>query len=130
MQSRSSGLIRGEDVMISNTSRVRLDIDQTRCESQRGTATLTSVLILALLALFTAATLSRVSNEATVMGNDYTTTKSFYAAQASLEQMSRNFQKIFDRQLRPTASDLKRVKDTKPTIDGFTFTQDITANGV
>lgn len=117
--------------MISNTLQsFQSANERTSRDSQRGTATLTSVLILALLALFTAATLSRVSNEATVMGNDYTSTKSFYAAQASLEQMSRNFQKIFDRQLRPTASDLKRVKDTKPTIDGFTFTQDITANGV
>ncbi|HEV8485038.1 MAG TPA: hypothetical protein VGV87_15960 [Blastocatellia bacterium] len=92
---------------------------------QRGTATLTAVLILGLLAVFTAATLSRVTTEALVMGNDYSNTQAFYAAQASLELMSRNFNKIFDVQLRPSAADLDRIKTTTPTITAFRFVQDI-----
>src|SRR4030095_10685634 len=79
---------------------------------ERGTATLTAVLILGLLAVFTAATLARVTTEALVMGNDYSTTQSFYAAQASLELMSRNFNKIFDVQLRPSQADLDRIRAT------------------
>ena len=60
---------------------------------ERGTASLTAVLILALLSLFTAATLHKVTTESVMMGNDYANTKAFYAAQASLELMSRNFNK-------------------------------------
>jgi hypothetical protein len=96
---------------------------------QRGTATLTAVMILALLAVFTAATLSRVTTEALVMGNDYSHTKAFYAAQAGLELMSRDFNKIFDVQLRPSTADLDRIRAAHPEIDGFTFTQDINQGG-
>src|SRR6185503_10025256 len=92
---------------------------------QRGSATLTAVLILGLLAVFTASTLSRVTTESLVMGNDYSNTQAFYAAQASLELMSRNFNKIFDVQLRPSNADLDRIRTTTPTIDAFRFAQDI-----
>jgi len=97
--------------------------------SQRGTATLTAVMIMGLLALFAAASLSRVTTEALVMGNDYAHTKSFFAAQASLELMSRNFERVFDVQLRPTSSDIARIRGDKPTIDGFDFDQDIVQDG-
>src|ERR1044071_2164590 len=93
---------------------------------ERGSAALTAILILALLAVFTAATMERVTTEATVMGNDYANTKAFYAAQASLELMSRNFNKVFDTQLRPSSADLTRIMNTKPDIDGFDFVQTIT----
>lgn len=96
---------------------------------QSGTASLTAVLILALLSLFTAASLSRVTTEAVVMGNDYSNTKAFYAAQASLELMSRNFNRVFDSQLRPTAADLTRIQNTKPNIESFDFVQEITQSG-
>jgi hypothetical protein len=96
---------------------------------ERGTASLNAVLVLALLALFTAAALSKVTTEAVVMGNDYSNTKAFYAAQASLELMSRNFNKVFDTQLRPSPADLARIQNTKPNIDGFDFIQTITQSG-
>ena len=96
---------------------------------ERGSAALTAILILALLALFTAATMARVTTEATVMGNDYANTKAFYAAQASLELMSRNFNNVFDTELRPSPADLTRIQNTKPVIDNFNFVQTITTNG-
>jgi hypothetical protein len=86
-------------------------------------------MILGLLAIFTAATLSRVTTESLVMGNDYSHTQSFYAAQASLELMSRNFNKIFDVQLRPTPADISRIEGDAPTIDGFNFNQSIRTLG-
>lgn len=92
---------------------------------ERGTASLNAVLILALLALFTAASLAKVTTEAVVMGNDYSNTKAFYASQASLELMSRNFNKIFDTQLRPSAADLANIENSKPNIEGFDFVQTI-----
>src|SRR5436190_4486177 len=88
---------------------------------ERGTAALTAVLILALLSLFTAAALSKVTTESVMMGNDYANTKAFYAAQASLELMSRNFNKIFDSRLTPSSTDIANVQNTKSNIDGFNF---------
>lgn len=114
------------------TNRLRKSISQLLIPtggSQSGTASLTAVLILALLSLFTAASLSRVTTEAVVMGNDYSNTKAFYAAQASLELMSRNFNRVFDSQLRPSPADLTRIRNTKPNIDSFEFIQDITQSG-
>ena len=51
-------------------------------EEQRGTATLTAVLILALLGVFTAAAMSRVTVGQAIMNNDLGNSKSFYAAQS------------------------------------------------
>jgi hypothetical protein len=93
--------------------------------ADRGTATLTAVMILALLAIFTAASLSRVTTEAIVMGNDYSNTQSFYAAQASLELMSRNFNDVFNVRLSPNATDLAFIRNNKPDISDFTFDQAI-----
>jgi hypothetical protein len=86
-------------------------------------------MILALLAVFTAATLSRVTTEALVMGNDYSHSQAFYAAQASLELMSRNFNKVFDVQLRPSDADLERIETATPDIAGFKFNQRIQTAG-
>jgi hypothetical protein len=92
---------------------------------ERGSATLTAVLILGLMAVFCAAVLSRVTSEALVMGNDYSHTQAFYASQASLEMMSRNFNNIFNVQITPTPADITNIKNNKPSISGFTFVQDI-----
>jgi hypothetical protein len=108
---------------------VKVNVDDRDDSNERGTAALTAVLILALLALFTAASLARVTTEATVMGNDYANTKAFYAAQASLELMSRNFNRVFDTQLRPSAADLRAIENNTPDIEGFNFVQSITQNG-
>ena len=93
--------------------------------SERGTATLTAVLVLGLLALFTAASLSRTTNEATVAGNDYSNTQAFYAAQASLELMSRNFSQVFTVRLNPTTGDLNTIRTRTPGLSAFQFNQDI-----
>jgi len=87
------------------------------------------VLILGLLAVFTAATLSRVTTESLVMGNDYSNSQAFYAAQASLELMSRSFNKVFDVQIRPSPADITRIQNTVPSITAFGFVQTITQNG-
>jgi hypothetical protein len=104
---------------------VKESSQQSAERKQRGSATLTSVLIMALLAMFCAAVLSRVTSEALITGNDYAHTQAFYAAQASLEQMSRDFNNIFNVQIKPTSADLTRIKNNKPGITGFQFVQDI-----
>ena len=66
-----------------STERFENEIDRGEGRpGQRGSATLTAVLILGLLAVFTAATLSRVTTEALVMGNDYSNSQAFYVQPA------------------------------------------------
>src|SRR5215467_16032936 len=96
-------------------------------EGQRGTATLTAVLILALLGVFTAAAMSRVTTGQSIMNNDMGNSKAFYAAQASLEEMTRNFDNIFTYHLYPTANDITAVQNAAPTIPGYNYTQVVTA---
>jgi len=98
-------------------------------QGERGTATVTAVLIMGLLAVFAAASLSRVTTEAIVMGNDYSNTQAFYAAQASLELMSRNFNNVFDVQINPTDSDINRIQTSMPAIANFNFNQQVIRSG-
>jgi Tfp pilus assembly protein PilX len=82
--------------------------------SQRGTAMIIAILIMALLAIFVAAATSRVSNEARVMGADQANTQAYFAAQAAIEHMSRDFSEVFDVRIRPTAGDITRIETTYP----------------
>src|SRR6516225_7887726 len=95
-------------------------------EGQRGTATLTAVLILALLGVFTAAALSRVTTGQSIMNNDLGNAKAFYAAQASLEEMTRNFDNIFTFHLKPSPADITAVQNAKPGIPNFNYNQVVT----
>ena len=95
-------------------------------EGQRGSAILTALLIMALLAVFCAAALSRVTTEANIASNDYAHTQSFYAAQASLELMSRDFNNVFNVKINPTADDIANIEnEDKPAIPGFDFIQNV-----
>jgi hypothetical protein len=97
-----------------------------RRRNDRGTAVVIAVLVMALLSVFVAATLSRVTTEALSTGNDYGNTQTFYAALASLELMSRNFDDIFITKLNPQASDINYVQTQFPgnitTAGGGDFT--------
>lgn len=91
---------------------------------ERGSAIVIALLIMALLTIFVAATLSRTATESTIMGNDSAEARSYSAAQASLETMSRNFNKIFDIRLAVTTQDITDVQTTYPDgFPGFTFDQ-------
>jgi hypothetical protein len=97
--------------------------------SQSGNATLTAVLVVCLLSVFVAASLSRITSGQIIMNNDYANAQAFYAAQASLEEMTVNFDAIFTFNLTPTQGDLNLVQNASPTpnFPGFTFNQVITA---
>lgn len=81
---------------------------------ERGTAIIIAVMVMALLAIFVAATISRSTNETLMMANDQANTEAYFAAQASLEHVSRNFTEVFD--LRPfvTTGDITRINNDKP----------------
>jgi hypothetical protein len=101
----------------------------TERDGQAGTATLTAVLVVALLSVFVAASVARVTTGQTMMNNDYANSQAFYAAQGSLEEMTRNFDAIFTYHMTPTQGDINLVQNTVPTSTDFTgvsFTQLVT----
>ncbi len=99
-------------------------------QHERGSATVLALLIMGLLTVFVSLALSRTTTEALIMGNDANEARSFYAAQASIETMSRNFNKIYDTRLSPIDTDITSVQNKKPAgFTGFTFTQTLTRTG-
>ena len=82
--------------------------------SQRGTAIIIAIMVMALLAIFVAATISRVTNETLMMGNDQANTEAYFVAQASLEHMSRNFSDVFDVRITPTPTDITNIQNDVP----------------
>ncbi|MFN0141162.1 MAG: hypothetical protein ACKVQW_13870 [Pyrinomonadaceae bacterium] len=94
-------------------------------DNEKGSAIVIALLVLALMSVFVALAMSRSSAEAMAVGNETAESRTFYAAQGSLEAMTRNFNKIFERRMNPTAAELTAVRTTLPVgIPGYTFTQE------
>lgn len=97
-------------------------------DNESGSAIVIALLVMILLMGFVVLAISRTSNETVASSNDASETRTFEAAQASLEVMTHNFDKIFDVQLTPATADLTRIEGQFP--DGFTtdhsFVQTIT----
>src|SRR5581483_8877856 len=98
-----------------------------KSRNENGVAMIVTLMVLSLMGLFIAAALSLATTEATLMNNDNTNAEAFYAAQASLELMSRDFNNIFEFHLTPSTSDLTSVQNDVPTVPGFTFNQTVTS---
>lgn len=100
--------------------------------SQKGSAIVLALFVLALVGAFVALALTRTSTEAAALGNETAEGRTFYAAQGSLEMMTRNFNKIFETRLNPTTADQDTVRDGNnvpglATAMGgeFTFVQEL-----
>lgn len=107
-----------------NTKLSRKSRSRRARTSQRGTAIIIAIMVMALLAIFVAATISRVTNETLMMSNDQANTEAYFVAQASLEHMSRNFSDVFDVRITPTAGDITNIQnDVPPGYTDFTITQ-------
>ncbi|HEV7700850.1 MAG TPA: hypothetical protein VGO43_11520 [Pyrinomonadaceae bacterium] len=98
--------------------------------NEEGTAIVIALFVLALMSVFVALAMSRSSAEAVAVGNETAEGRSFYAAQGSLEQMTRNFNKKFEVNLRPTSVDFDDVRTA--TVPGlstsgglYTFNQEV-----
>lgn len=63
---------------------------------EKGSAIVIALFALAMMSVFVAIALTRTSSEAAATGNEASETRAFYAAQGSLEMMTRNFNKMFD----------------------------------
>ena len=93
---------------------------------EKGSAIIIALFILALIGVFVALAMSRSSAEAAATGNETSEGRTFYAAQGSLETMTRNFNKVFEVKLNPTTADLNNVRNgTVSGLTGFTFSQEL-----
>ncbi len=99
--------------------------------SQRGSAIVISLFVLALITVFVAFALTRSSAEAVATGNEAAESRTFYAAQGSLEMMTRNFNKKFEITIHPSSTDFDDVRNAdvpglSTTLGGnYTFLQEV-----
>ncbi len=106
----------------TNSSEVSVTIGT----SERGSAIVIALFVLALVSVFAAMAMTRTAAEAAAVGNETAEARTFYAAQGSLESMTRNFNKLFGAKLSPTTADLTKIKNAMPPgLTGFTFVQDV-----
>jgi len=95
-------------------------------DNQRGSAIVICLFILALITVFVMIALTRSSTEAMAVGNETAEARTFYAAQGSLETMTRNFNKVFETKLNPTAADINTIRTAGvPGLTDFTFNQEL-----
>jgi Tfp pilus assembly protein PilX len=94
--------------------------------NETGSAILIALFVMLLLLGFVALAVTRTTNETIASSNDRAETRTFSAAHASLEVMTRNFNKIFDVKLNPDTSDLTRIEEQHPPgFENYTFSQEI-----
>ncbi len=95
-------------------------------DSERGSALVIALFVLALVSAFVALALARSSAEAIAVGNETGEGRTFYAAQGSLEVMTRNFNKVFEVKLNPTTADLDSIRNAGvPALPDYTFQQEL-----
>ncbi len=95
--------------------------------NEKGSATIIALLIMVLLMAFVALAVSRTTTETLATSNDEIESQTFSAAQASLENVTREFDQIFETKLSPSAQDITDLKTNYPpgfTTD-FKFEQEI-----
>ncbi|MFL6375506.1 MAG: pilus assembly PilX N-terminal domain-containing protein, partial [Pyrinomonadaceae bacterium] len=85
-----------------------------RIHDEKGSAIVIALFVLALISVFVAIAMSRSSAEAVATGNETAEARAFYAAQGSLEYMTRNFNKKFEVNLKPGTADFADVQTDKP----------------
>lgn len=94
--------------------------------NQEGSAIVIAIFVLALISVFVALALSKSAAQAAAIGNETTEGRTFYAAQGSLEMMTRNFNKISEVKLNPTVADINKVKTAAvPRLSQYTFKQEV-----
>ena len=112
--------------IIKQKSSLKFGIDP----QQKGSAIVIALFVLALISVFVALALSRTASEALAVGNETAEARTVYAAQGSLETMTRNFNKVFEVKLNPSNTDINAVRTgTVPLLSApagpFTFVQEV-----
>ncbi len=106
--------------------------------SESGSAIVIALFVLALISVFVALAMSRSSAEAAATGNETAEARTFYAAQGSLEMMTRNFNKKFEINISPTSAEFDDVRNAPvPGLStswggNFVFNQEVlqTSNNI
>jgi type II secretory pathway pseudopilin PulG len=89
--------------------------------NEEGSATIIALLVMVLLMAFVALAVSRTTTETLATANDETESKTFAAAQASLENATREFDQIFETKLTPSTTDISNVETNDPPGFGTDF---------
>ncbi len=97
-----------------------------RHAAEDGSAMVIALLVMLLLASFVTLAITRTNSETIAGANDAAESRTFDAAQASLEVMTRNFDKIFDAKLNPDPADLTGVETALPPgFANYQFDQNV-----
>ncbi len=101
---------------------------KTYKNNENGSATIIALLIMALLMAFVALAVSRTTTETLATSNDEVESRTFSAAQASLENVTREFDQVFETKLSPSTQDIADIQNSKPPgfETDFDFVQTIT----
>ncbi|MFM9904269.1 MAG: hypothetical protein ACKVQJ_06825 [Pyrinomonadaceae bacterium] len=83
---------------------------------ETGSAMIIALLVMTLLMGFVALAISRTNSETVAAANDESETKAFEAANASLEVLTRNFNKIFETKLTISSTDITRIQGQYPPV--------------
>ena len=99
----------------------------TEDENQKGSAIVIALFVLVLLSAFVALAMSRTASEAAAIGNDAAEAKTTYAAQGSLEMMTRNFNKLFEVKLNPSRADIDAIQlsEEPGLINQYSFVREV-----
>jgi hypothetical protein len=100
-------------------------------KNENGSAIVVALMVLALLMVFVALAVSRTSRETMAVANETGEVRAFSAAEASLENMTQQFDSIFDFQVSPTTTDLDNIRNSTPVgfSSNYTFNNEITQIG-
>lgn len=93
---------------------------------ERGAALITTMLILALLAVITMSVMAVVTPEMRIAGSDLQRTQTFYASAAGMEKMTSDLSDLFSRTSNPAPGQLFRIQKSPPpelVKSGFYFDQ-------
>jgi hypothetical protein len=103
-----------------------LNKEFSKKNAEKGSALVIALFVLVLVTAFVILATSRSAAEASAVGNEAAEGRTVYAAQGSLEVMTRNFNKVFERKLSPNEADLNTVRDENrvtiiPGMENYTF---------
>ncbi|HEV7860087.1 MAG TPA: hypothetical protein VGO91_15825 [Pyrinomonadaceae bacterium] len=101
--------------------------------SERGAALITTILILALLAVITMSVMAVVTPEIRIAGSDLQRTQTFYASAASMEKMTSDLSDLFSRTTNPSPSQLFKIQNSPPpelVSSGFRFNQTLDLDNI
>lgn len=121
--------------MRSDINEISETLRKDNREDERGSSIIIALFVLILVGMFVALALTRASSEAAAVGNESAEGRTFYAAQGSLELMTRNFSKVFEAKLNPSTTEINAVRTggvpglSTSMTGNYTFNQEVDQTG-